>query len=40
MVRQSLDADSPYADIALHGSGLTSLQYRDSKGAHTHEIQV
>jgi TolB protein len=40
MVRQSLDADSPYADIALHGSGLTSLQYRDSKGALTHEIQA
>ena len=39
MVRQSLDADSPYADVALHGSGLTSLQYRDAKGALTHEIQ-
>jgi len=40
MVRQSLDADSPYADVALHGSGLTSLQYRDAKGAPTHEIQA
>jgi TolB protein len=40
MVRQSLDADSPYADVALHGSGLTSLQYRDAKGALTHEIQA
>src|SRR5712664_1935459 len=40
MVRQSLDADSPYADVALHGSGLTSLQYRDEKGAATHEIQA
>ncbi len=39
MVRQSLDADSAYADVALHGSGLTSLQYRDLKGALTHEIQ-
>ncbi len=39
MVRQSLDADSPYADIALHGNGLTSLQYRDEKGGLTHEIQ-
>jgi len=27
MIRQSLDADSPYADVALHGVGLTSLQY-------------
>ena len=40
MVRQSLDADSAYADVALHGSGLTSLQYREEKGAATHEIQA
>src|SRR5207249_11941684 len=40
MVRQSLDPDSVYADVALHGSGLTSLQYRDEKGAATHEIQA
>ena len=39
MIRQSLDADSPYADVALHGDGLTSLQYRDAKGLTTHEIQ-
>jgi TolB protein len=39
MVRLSLDADSAYADLALHGSGLTSLQYRDARGAATHEIQ-
>jgi TolB protein len=40
MVRQSLDEDSAYADVALHGSGLTSLQYRDGVGAATHEIQA
>jgi TolB protein len=40
MIRQSLDADSAYADVALHGNGLTSLQYRDEKGANTHEIQA
>jgi hypothetical protein len=39
LIRQSLDADSPYADVALHGSGLTSLQYRAEKGAATREIQ-
>src|ERR1700730_13002196 len=39
MVRQTLDTDSPYADVALHGSGLTSLQFREAKGAATHEIQ-
>jgi TolB protein len=40
MIRQSLDADSPYADVAVHGSGLTSLQFREEKGAATHEIQA
>lgn len=39
MLRQNLDADSVYADVALHGNGLTSLQYREEKGAATHEIQ-
>jgi TolB protein len=37
--RQSLDADSVYADLALHASGLTSLQFREEKGALTREIQ-
>ncbi|MBZ5667043.1 MAG: hypothetical protein LAO30_20880 [Acidobacteriia bacterium] len=39
IVRQSLDADSAYVDVALHGNGLTALQYRDEKGAVTQEIQ-
>jgi hypothetical protein len=39
ILRQSMDADSVYADVALHASGLTSLQFRDEKGAVTHEIQ-
>jgi TolB protein len=39
MLRQSLDADSVYADVALHASGLTSLQFRDEKGAVTREVQ-
>ncbi len=39
MLRQSLDGDSVYADVALHASGLTSLQFRDEKGAITREIQ-
>ena len=40
MIRQTLEADSPYGDIALHGNGLTSLQYREEKGAVTHELQA
>ena len=39
MLRQSLEPDSAYVDVALHGDGLTSLQYREAKGAPTHEIQ-
>ncbi|MDX2029324.1 MAG: hypothetical protein SF339_01550 [Blastocatellia bacterium] len=39
LIRQSLDADSAYADAALHGDGLTSLQYREVKGGPTREIQ-
>jgi len=39
MLRQSLDADSVYVDVALHLSGLTALQFRNEKGAVTHEIE-
>ncbi len=39
MLRQSLDADSVYADVALHGNGMTALQFRDEKGGLTREIQ-
>ena len=39
MIRQGLDESSAYADAALHGNGLTSLQSRDEKGVATHEIQ-
>jgi Tol biopolymer transport system component len=37
--RQSLDANSAYADVAVHGVGLTALQYREAAGEVTHEIQ-
>jgi TolB protein len=39
MIRQSLEEDSAYVDAARHGDGLTSLQFRDEKGAATHEVQ-
>ncbi len=40
MIRQSLDPHSVYADVARHGDGLTSLQYRDATSANTHEIET
>jgi Tol biopolymer transport system component len=39
MVRQDLTAGSPYADIALHGDGLASLQFRLAAGAETLETR-
>jgi TolB protein len=38
MFRQSLDASSPYVDMARHGNGMTALQFRTETGALTHEI--
>jgi hypothetical protein len=40
VIRQSLDADAAYVDVALHGDGLTSLQFREAQGAATHEVQA
>src|SRR6267154_3449016 len=39
VVRQSLDPKSTYADVALHGDGLTSLQFRPVPGAETSEVR-
>lgn len=39
LIRQSLEPESAYADAALHGDGLTSLQYRESPNTRTYEIQ-
>jgi Tol biopolymer transport system component len=39
IIRQSLEPDSAYADAALHGDGLTSLQCREARGERTYEIQ-
>jgi TolB protein len=39
MIRQRLDGASKAVDIARHGDGLTSLQFRAADAAPTHEIQ-
>jgi hypothetical protein len=39
MIRRSLDTDSPYVDVAVHGDGLTSMQFRRSKGEDTEQVQ-
>jgi TolB protein len=38
VIRESLEPGSAYADIALHGDGLVSLQYRLATGAETLEV--
>jgi dipeptidyl aminopeptidase/acylaminoacyl peptidase len=39
MIRQSLDGNSASVDVAVHGSGLTSLQFRNPAGADTREVE-
>ncbi len=39
MFRQSLAGDAKAVDVAWHGDGLTSLQYRDERGNNTHEVE-
>src|ERR1700730_482797 len=39
MVRKTLEPNSPYADAAVHGEGLTSLQFRRAVDSATEEIK-
>ena len=39
MVRQDLEPDAAYADVAVHGDGLISLQYRPTRGGTTLEVK-
>jgi hypothetical protein len=38
MLRKSLDADSPFVHLAIHGDGLTSVQFRNAKADTTHTV--
>ncbi|HEY1889122.1 MAG TPA: hypothetical protein VGG63_01855 [Steroidobacteraceae bacterium] len=40
MFRQSLAPGSAYVDAALHGVGLTALQYRRERGGNTPDIEL
>ncbi len=39
MIRQGLEADAAYVDAAVHGDGLTSIQFRADKAGQTQEVQ-
>ncbi len=40
MVRQGLESDAVYVDIAVHGDGLIELQYRKEKGGDTFGVRT
>jgi TolB protein len=38
MLRKSLDTDSPYVDIVIHGTGMPAIQWRNTKGDTTNGV--
>jgi hypothetical protein len=38
MVRKSLDTDSPFVQLAIHGDGLPSVQFRNTKADNTNTV--
>lgn len=40
MVRQSMEPDSAYADIVMHGSGMPAIQWRSKPGEDTNTFDL
>jgi TolB protein len=40
MLRQSLDADSPFIHLVIHGNGMPGLQFRSAKGASANTVDL
>ena len=40
MLRQSLDADSAYGDIVIHGNGMPGIQWRSNRGEITNAFDL
>jgi len=38
MFRQSLDTDSAYGDIVIHGNGMPGIQWRSNQGENTNTV--
>ncbi|HYW48255.1 MAG TPA: hypothetical protein VE959_35655 [Bryobacteraceae bacterium] len=38
MLRKSLDTDSPFVHLAIHGDGMPSVQFRNSKADNTNTV--
>ncbi len=40
MLRQSLDADSPFVHLVIHGNGMPGIQFRKSKGGDVNTVDL
>lgn len=40
MLRQSLDADSPFVHLVIHGNGMPGVQFRNGKGENTNTVDM
>ncbi len=40
MLRQSLDADSPFIHLVIHGNGMPGVQFRTAKGASANTVDL
>jgi TolB protein len=40
MLRQTLDTDSPYVDLVIHGNGMPGIQWRNNKGENTNGFDL
>lgn len=40
MLRQSVDADSPFVHLVIHGNGMPGVQFRNTKGDNTNTVDM
>ena len=40
MLRKTLDADSPFAHLVIHGNGMPGVQFRNAKGDNTNTADL
>ena len=40
MLRQTLDSDSPYVDVVVHGDGMPAVQWRNARGDITNTFDL
>jgi regulation of enolase protein 1 (concanavalin A-like superfamily) len=40
MLRQSLDADSPFLHLVIHGNGMPGVQFRNAKGDNVNTVDL